>query len=1150
MKKYCTIGLLCYAFMFGTAQAGNSYQQVQNQQKAITIVSGKRISLTAIFNEMAKQSGYSFIFSEQLIKDFYADELKINQLELNAALKYLENRFPVAFKVSNRSVAVVVQQKKQEQTSVKGLVTDEKGEGIPGISVKEKGTKSAAVTDARGNFKISTDQAEGVLIFSYIGYNTLEKSFSASTSVLNVQMKENVNTLSDVVVVGYGTQKKSSVTGSISSLKAEDLTGYAGGTLAEAVVGKAAGVQIVQNSASPGAGSQIKIRGTGTLTAGTAPLVVVDGFPLTEGSSLSALDPNVIKSIEILKDAASTAIYGSRGANGVIMVETKQGKEGKTSVSFNSYYGIQQRADNVKLVDAYEMAQFMLEARNTGYVSKDPLNRKESDDASVRLKNGASKRELIPDYILPYLQKQPGLQNTNWLDEVFKNAPMMSHTLNVSGGDLKSKYSVTGNYFKQDGIVIGSNFERYSSNINITSALTDKIKFGITLNPSYSKRNIFDNTGDWSTDPLAIAMISYPFFSVYNSKGELNISDQIKTNLPTDGALSENPIAMMRMIDNKTNEFKMFGNSYLSVNFLKDFTFKTSLGGDFSSYNANRFDPSDVGRYRQAAPDKTEATRRIIFRKNYLNENVLSFNKSLGKHTLDVIAGQSFQYEYIQSNETNAFDFPDDQVRNISGGTSFSARERQEEWTLISYFSRVNYNYDNRYLLAASVRRDGSSRFGDNSKWSLFPAVSLGWLLSEETFFNKSNPYLNYLKLRAGWGRTGNNQIPNYGAKSLLFEENYVNNGVLGGGYRINTAPNPNLSWEVAESINLGLDMSLINNYFSLSADYYVSNTNDLLLNVPVPLQSGYSTSIQNIGKIRNWGFELQLGLNKAIMMGEFKWRPSVNFSTNKNKVLALGNGQNEILTGTNSFARTRVGGPIAEMYGYKVTGVYRTAEELNNSPKMAGTLVGDYIIADLNGDGIIDSKDKMGFGTAAPEISFGFSSSLSYKGFDLSFVLSGELGKKIYSRPVSTVFGSGEGFAVASKEYFDHRFHPVNNPDGRYATPNMGNFSNNRKETRASNIFFDNASYLRLRTLRLAYQLPTSFVKRIGLSGLQVYLSSNNLFTITPYKGFSIDATSLKTDPNLLKTGENSEDPLTQGYDNANYPVAKSYVLGLNLNF
>lgn len=1136
MKKYFTIGLLLYAFVLNNVITSKAYSQVPIQKKTITILSSKKTSLASIFKEMSKQSGYSFIYSEELIKDFYADDLQISHLELGDALKYLEHLFSIAFKVGNRSVSVVVIQKKQGQNIIKGRVTDGAGVPVPGVSVKEKGTTQTAVTDSEGAFKITTLNAAGMLTFSYIGFKTTAQEFDKYVSAMSIKMEENENTLNDVVVVGYGTQKKSSVTGSISSLKSEDITAYAGSTFAQAMAGKAAGVQIVENSAIPGGGSQIKIRGTGTLTAGTSPLIVVDGFPLSEGTGLNSIDPNVIKSIEVLKDAASTAIYGSRGANGVIMIETRQGRDGKTSVSFDSYYGIQQRADKVKLVGAYDMAQFMLESRNTGYVSKDPANRKETDDTQTRLKNGASKRELIPDYILPYLQKQPGLTNTNWLDEVFRAAPITSHTLNISGGDQRSKYSVTGNYFKQKGIVIGSDYERYSSNINITSALTRDIKFGITANPSYSKRNLFNNNGDWNTDPLAIAMISYPFFSPYNSSGGLNISEQIKANTATDGALGENPVAMMQMIDNKADEFNLFGNSYLAVNFLKNFTFKTSIGANISTYNFNQFDPSGVGKYRQAAPDKTLATRIINLTKNYLNENVLSFSKSIGKHTIDAIAGQSYQYEKFQGNTVNALDFPDDQIKNISGGTNFSAKENQYEWTLISYFSRVNYNYNNRYLLAASIRRDGSSRFGDNSKWSYFPAVSAGWVLSEESFFNKDNNWMSYMKLRAGWGKTGNNQIPNYGSKSLLSNDNYVFGGALAGGYGINTSPNPDLSWEVAESINMGLDMNLINNYLNISADYYVSQTNDLLLNVPVPAQSGYTQSLQNIGKIKNWGFELQLGLNKAIMLGAVKWKPSLNMSTNHNKVLALGKGQDEIITGSNNFARTRVGGPIAEMYGYKIGGVYKNQEQLNSSPHMAGTVVGDYILEDLNGDGVIDTKDKAGFGTAAPEMTFGFSSTFIYRNFDLSFAINGELGKKIYSRPLSTVLGPGEGFAVASQDYFDHRFHPVNNPGGYYATPNLGNFSNDRKEARTSDIYFNNASYLRMRTIRLAYSFPAKWIKSAGLSGLQVYLSANNLFTLTPYKGFSVDASST--------------DPLTQGYDNANYPVAKSYILGLNFNF
>ncbi len=1139
MKNYCMISLICLFLGNNMVQAEgrSSTTFIQDfNQKSITLNYSARTALSTILADISKQSGYSFIVSEQQIASMYVPQMNLRNQSLQQVLDYLSDHFPLQFKTSNRSVAVqVLAGGKAKQRVVSGTVKDSNGHALAGVTIIERGGDAVTRTDAAGDFQLSTSRQQGTLEIRFLGYISQEKSFSAGTNRLQVALQEDMNMLNDVVVVGYGTQKKSSVTGAIASLKSEDVTAYAGGTIAEAISGRAAGVQVVQSSAMPGVNSKIKLRGTGTLTAGTDPLVVIDGFPMTEGTGLNAIDPNTIKSIEFLKDAASTAIYGSRGANGVIMVETKQGASGKLMVSLNSYLGYQQRADPVEFVDAYDMAQFMYEARNTGYVSRDPANRSETDDRQTRISNGASLRELIPDYLLPYLSGEAGLTNTNWLKEIFRTAPMTSHTLNVMGGDEKTSYSVIGNYFKQDGIIIGSDYERYSTNVNFRSNLSKRFKFGLTANPSYNKRNLFNNNGSWETDPLAIAMISYPFFSPYDEQGNLAISQQIRNNIATDGALGENPLAMINLVDNTQDEFKVFGNTYLAVDLWKGLTFKTSLGGDYSSINSQFFDPSTVGTYRQAAPDATRANSVVSLRKNFLTENVLSYAQVFGAHNLEAIAGHSYQYEHLMRTSINAFNFQDDQLRNVTGGTSFQVLQPQTEWTMLSYFARVNYNFDNRYLLAASIRRDGSSRFGANTKWSVFPALSAGWTISEESFFNTGNAVLQYAKVRASWGKTGNNQIPAYGAHPLLSIENYLDgNDALAGGVSVGTAPNPNLSWEVAESTNVGLDMHIVNNLFNLSADYYVTHTNDLLLSVPVPRQSGYSTSLQNIGRVRNWGFEFQLSTNKPIALGTVIWRPSANLSTNRNRVLALGDGQTEIITGANNFALTRVGGPIAQMYGYEVTGVYKSQLEINESAAMPGTLVGDYIIADRNGDGIIDSKDKTTFGTGAPTLLYGTTHNFNYKRFDLSFTLQGEGGKKIYSRPISTVIGSGEGFAVASQDYFDNRYHPVNNPDGTYATPNMANFSNNRRETRASNIFFDNASYIRLRDIRLTYSLTERAVRLLGLSNVQLYASANNVFTITPYKGFSVDAST--------------DNPLTQGYDNSNYPVARTFLFGLNL--
>ncbi len=434
----------------------------------------------------------------------------------------------------------------------------------------------------------------------------------------------------------------------------------------------------------------------------------------------------------------------------------------------------------------------------------------------------------------------------------------------------------------------------------------------------------------------------------------------------------------------------------------------------------------------------------------------------------------------------------------------------------------------------ASYRRDGSSRFGANTKWGDFYALSLGWTLSNESFFPK-NKFIDPVKFRFSLGTNGNNQIPNFGAVSLMTPENYVFGGILAPGYRSNTPANVNLSWEKSESTNFGIDFSLFNKYLNVSADYYILNRNGLLLDVPVPQQSGYTTALQNIGKIRNTGLELQLSLRPVHIGDDFEYSNNLSFSANKNKVLALADNQTQIVTGANNFSVTKVGGSIAEMYGYNILGVYKTQAEINNSPHIEGTMVGDYIMEDINKDGKIDANDKKSFGSGIPKYVMGFTNSFKYKNFELNFTLYSELGRKIYNGDQVSITESGEGFGVANQEYFDNRYNPVTNPNGTYAMPNM-NFSNNRKEARTSSIFFKNGDYVRLRSLRLAYNLPESLTSALKVRSIQLYFMGNNLLTFTSYKGQNLDA--------------NSDSVLTQGYDNGYYPVARTYSFGMNMKF
>lgn len=1037
------------------------------------------LPITKVLDKLSKITKTQVFYSVTDLKDILVDDKNINYKSLNETLKYLQKNYPIEFNIQNSIVTA-------RRTIAKAVVMN---------NILKTKTPDAPKNDT---------------------------------------IPDREKKIDEVVLIGYGKQNKKDISGSIASLGDKDLKNVTSSNFGDMIAGKATGIQVTSANASPGASPNIRIRGIGTLTAGANPLIVVDGFPLTEGTNLNSIDPNSIATIDVLKDAASTAIYGSRGANGVILIQTKEGKKGKLEFTLDSYYGIQTRSDNEKFVNAYDMATFMKEARDNNYLSKGP-NRSASDDTATRLSKGATLRELIPDYLAPYLSKQPGLTNTDWYNTVLRPAPITNTSLNILGGSEKTKYSFTGSYLNQKGILIGTDYEKYSGNINLMTNVTDKLKFGVSMTPSYSQGSLFDMVNGGRTyNLLQMATTMYPFFAPRDANGNLLISQEIKVNGPTDGALVENPVAIAEMTKRKYTLFKTFGNIFGEWTFLKDFKYKASAGGDYTSYEYNFFDPSTVGSYRTAAPDATTASRTEYITKNYLIENLLTYDKKIGDHSFNAILGQSYQNETSNQVTTLAAGFADNSLENIAGGSSFKIDVNQYKWTLLSYFTRFNYSYQSKYSLMASYRRDGSSRFGADSKWGNFYALSLGWTVSNENFFPK-NKFLDPLKFRFSLGTNGNNQIPNFGAISLMSQENYVFGGILAPGYRSSTPANANLSWEKSESKNFGIDFGLFNKYLNVSADYYILNRNGLLLDVPVPQQSGYSTSLQNIGKIENKGLEIQLSLKPVHIGDNFEYSSNFSFSTNKNKVLALANGQTQIVTGANNFAVTKVGGSIAEMYGYNILGVYKSQQEIDNSPHISGTLIGDYIMEDLNKDGKIDANDKKSFGSGMPKYVLGFTNSFKYKNFDLSFTFYSELGRKIYNGDQVSITESGEGFGVATQYYFDNRYNPVTNPDGIYAMPNM-NFSNNRKEARTSNIFFKNGDYVRLRSLRLAYNLPEELVSALKVKSIQIYFVGNNLLTFTSYRGQNLDA--------------NSDSILTQGYDNGYYPVAKTYSFGMNMKF
>ncbi|MGM9478520.1 SusC/RagA family TonB-linked outer membrane protein [Pedobacter sp. GSP4] len=1039
---------------------------------------------------------------------------------------------------------VMAQQKEQ----ISGKTVDEKNETLVGVTVQliaaDGGSPLTTVSNDKGMFSFSglKNGAKYTLRASYVGYRRYEEAGfvvnnNQSSSIL-IKLEEEGAKLSEVVVVGYGTQQKKFVTGSLSSVKGEQLGTYAGSNFAQQLSGKSAGVVINDISAQPGADPKIIIRGIGTLTAGTNPLIVVDGFPLSEGSSLNSINPNDIESMDILKDAASAAIYGSRAANGVILITTKKGKNEQTKISLDVYTGFQQRADQVEYANAYEAAKFLTSARDNGYITKSPSNRSITDDRATRLAKGASLRELRLNYLQPYLDGVPGLTNTNWLDEIFRTAPMSSYNLSFAGGNAKTNFYGSANYLNQQGLVINNGLQRYSVNFKVNSKISDQLDFGFSINPSYNLQKVFDNNGGFD-DPLGAAAAMYPFFSPYNSDGSLAISQQIIANTSEDGALVENPVASLNRIKNNRTFTRVFGNTFISYKFFKDLTYKLSIGGDYSSKYFDYYNPTDVGAYRTAVVNKLASaseTNGAIW--NYLIEHTLNYAKILGKHDFNVLGGYTFQKENGTNTIINGTNIADDNIRNINGASSFALdpSSGKYRWTQISYFARLQYMFNQKYIASLTFRTDGSSRFGQSNQWGTFPSVTTGWIFSKEEFFPQ-NSFISFGKLRATWGKSGNNQIGNYGSKALVTggaSSNYVFGNVLAPGFSAATTANTNLSWETKTSYNLGLDLEILRKV-NLTAEYYNTETKDLLLNVPIPYQSGFKTSLQNIGKMRNNGFELNISANH-IKLGEVNWDINGNMSYNKNKVLALAPGQTQIIAGTVANIITKVGQPLAEIYGYHVTGVFKTPEQLNNLPKLPGTLLGDYIVEDTNGDKIIDQNDWRPMGSYFPKFSYGLSNNFTWKNFNLGFSISAISGRTIYAYELATREESGEGFTLPSKYYYDNAYDPVNNPSGTLAQPNFGNFSPARRSTRASDVFYKSGDYVRLRDAQIGYTFSDKLLKKVGIASAKIYISGNNLITLNDFRGFNPEGSQ----ESILASGENSN----------NYPVARTYLLGCNITF
>lgn len=1138
------------------------------------------VRLETVMNSITQQTGYVFIYSQPPVDTGKTVSITVTEKTLNDVLEELIGNL-YNYQVKDRKI--YLSQKQQAPTitqsttvrNISGNITDTSGEPVIGATVVVVGDATkGTITDLDGNFSLLNVPQNAKISISYVGYQTIELPAN-SPQLLSLVLKEDSELLEEVVVVGYGVQKRRDVTTAIASLKSSDLQDKPVTSVTEAMVGRMPGVQVSQNSGEPRSNLQIKVRGTGTITAGTDPLYVVDGIPLAK-EDLSSFNMNDVEAIEVLKDASSSAIYGSRGSNGVVLITTKKGNEGKPKVSYNAYYGWQNVSKKIDMLNAYEYAELARDARNNSYADRmesinkrriannqTPLSFSFNDDNVVRLQNTNNDyNTVIPVELYPYLNGEKGLIDTDWQDEIFRTAGIQNHTLSVSGGTDKIKYYTSLDFLTQDGIVIGSDFERYGARLNL-DIKEGIFKFGLGLNPSYLVENSVNANGAYNASGggvIASALHSSPIFPVYNADGSFNFDQNAwspNTITMVDGVERRgnsqtqvwNPVALALLPTDITKATRIFGNVFGEAQFLPNLSYKINLGIDFYSDARQTFRPSTIPISNTAGNPESvaEGTSRSSQRYNWLLEQTLNFVKNTNGHDINAMGGWTMQFQRDDNNYMFANGFISNTIKTLNAGTVTRGNSGASEWSLLSALARVQYSYLGKYMATAAIRTDGASRFGKNNRWGVFPSASVGWRMSEEEFM-KELTFINDLKLRASYGLTGNFRIPNYGAQGEIAYYSYV----LGGttptvvtGAAPSSMPNPELRWEKTAQVNLGFDASFFSNFLTLGLDVYNSNTYDLLLNVPIPRTTGYATRLENIGKVNNKGIEFNFGTNYK--RNDFTWSTYFNISRNINKVVELGPGNAPIIqSGSvgNAYFITRVGDPIGSYYLPIVEGVFKNQAEIDaslhylDSPTNYGlqeSKPGDFKFKDVNGDGILDisDTDRAIVGNYAPDFTYGFGTSLAWKGLDFNVAFQGVYGNEILN---------------LSRRYFYNHEGNMNNYKGALNRWKSETETGSGMNVRANRVskgqngttstwHVEDGSYLRVKNITFGYTLPKNILSKLFVERLRIYSSVQNPFTFTKYQGYNPEVS-------------NRTSATTSGEDYGMYPLARTITLGLNIQF
>ncbi|MCE6989329.1 TonB-dependent receptor [Dyadobacter sp. CY323] len=1181
LLKIMRISLIQMLIVVGCSQLSFAFegfgQEVLNRKLTISI---KEQNIGAALSQIGKLSGVNFMYSPELIGSQRKVTFNAKDEKLEAILDNFLTPLQVTYEVSGKQILLKRAGAKPGQSlpegsgssiksiqsidiSIKGKVADVTGSTIPGATVVLKGSSSVGTTtDAEGMFALNVPDGSTTLVVSSIGFLTAEVEI-ANRSQIDVTLQSDVKSLSEVVVTGYSSQSKRDITGAVSTVDAAELTKVAAPNVAQQLQGRVAGVTVTSNN-SPGGEATVRIRGFGTIN-NNDPLYVIDGVPTKGG--LNSINPNNIESMQVLKDASSASIYGSRAANGVIIITTKKGKAGAPRFTFNSRAGLQTGKVDLDLIkDPQQFGDLLwTQRKNAGVLTN-------GNPSHQQYGNGVN--AVVPDYILAGSsyglfegapETNPSLYNynrtgfyqivkankegTDWHKEILRPAAIQEYNVGATGGTESGRYAIAFNYFKQDGVLIHTSFNRYSLRSNTEFTFKKRFRIGENLEVSYTEnKGYYNNNGTASSannqdgNPIGNGYRIPSIIPVYDIMGNFAATRAAGLGPAT------NPVAQLwRTRKNQTNNFRAFGNAYLEADILKDLTVKSSIGVDITAANRVGYTLLDL---EEAEIEAANALTNVnAYDVNWTWSNTLNYNKTFGSHKLGVLLGtEAIKGTGRDFSATRTTFFSEDpQYMFLSSGTAgINNAGGGYEWALFSIFGKINYSLKDRYLLEATVRRDGSSRFGQNNRYGTFPAFSAGWRLSEEDFL-KPLTWLDDLKLRVGWGQTGNQEIGNYNGfstyRSNLGLSSYAidgSNNAVQPGFDTEAFGNPDAKWETTTQTNIGLDATILKGMFAFNLDLYNRTTSDMLYQVSLPATQGVATiPFVNVGEMNNKGIDLGIDFNNKALNGDLTYSVGVNVSTYKNEVKKLNSSTSAVLLGpairSYTWTRSVAGMPLYSFYGLQIDGIYQNQGEVDKGPKYPGyAAVGKYKYHDTDGDGTITDNDRKFLGNPHPDFTYGINLNVGYKNFDLSAFFQGVKGNQIINMVKRWVdFNNQAG--NRSLRMLNDSWTPQN-PDA--ALPILD--ANDSRSQQPSSYFIEDGSYFRMKNLTLGYTLPTGVLSKIGFESARVYLQAQNLFTITKYSGIDPEVTSVGSTPGST----------VLGVDQGNYPNSKMYQIGINFGF